>query len=57
MTKKLRTKDLITRCTNTHVFCGQINSCPYCEPIKPLRYTDGTFANASDLYAANKKDK
>lgn len=40
---------LMVRCVRAHERCDySFNAdCPYCEPVIPLRYEDGTFAPAA----------
>jgi hypothetical protein len=37
-------KKLKVKCVNAHDRCAGSAPCPYCEPVTPLRYEDGTFA-------------
>ena len=39
---------LMVECVNAHQFCRDGHECPYCEPVRPLRYEDGTFASVED---------
>lgn len=36
-------KKLMVECVNAHDKCYEGGECPYCEPVVPLRNTDGTF--------------
>ena len=35
---------LMVECVNAHDRCEGSGSCPYCEPVQPLRYENGRFA-------------
>jgi len=35
---------LMVKCDYLHVFCPGSAPCPYCIPVYPLRFEDGTFA-------------
>ena len=39
--------DLMMKCVNAHAKCSEGGPCPYCEPVVPLRYKDGSFAKTA----------
>lgn len=36
-------KKIMVECVNAHDKCYEGGECSYCEPVVPLRNTDGTF--------------
>ncbi len=40
--------DLMVKCSGAHSLCDMGGPCPYCEPVYPLRDTDGRFVSMKD---------
>lgn len=47
---------LIVKCVNAHDRCEGTISCPYCEPVFPLRTEDGRFAKVKYDETETSKD-